>query len=400
MAVDTADLNPDFLKAITALQDYANAQGIPTHIISAYRTAEDQRQLYANYLAGQRGEPLPYPERGAVPLAAPPGSSPHERGIAADIEANDPARQAELRGFGPRFGLSTIGASDPTHFQMANAASSNPAASSASAAANPVSGHDNPLLTALIHYESGGRNITNTTQSTSSGPARGFLQITDGTWNEFGGNKFSATAQDAPFATQLAIGSNIPLSRWDPKTLNYLRSQGINFDPSKTLGENIAMTGGGGWSGKDTGGAPVSYAGLRATPGMGMSGFLMAQQMNSPGGWAGLMGQALAQGMSGAGGTPQIEDPQDQPAIRTPALSTQLTEGSPSAAPPSSGLGMTLASLTDTGLQPLDTGGINVGAPAMGSFSPETVGNALPMTGVGSLNPLSMYPATRYSRLS
>jgi hypothetical protein len=104
----------------------------------------------------------------------------------------------------------------------------------------------NPLLANLIQFESGGRNVTNTDATTSSGRARGFFQITDGTWNEFGGPATGyAKAQDAPYSTQWAIAQKIPLSRWDPKTLNYLRQQGVNYDPHQTLGWNAAQYGGG-----------------------------------------------------------------------------------------------------------------------------------------------------------
>lgn len=388
---DTADLNPDFLKAITSLRDYANAQGIPTHVISAFRTAEDQRQLYANFLAGKAGQPLPYPDRGAVPLAAAPGTSLHEKGLAADIATDDPARQAELRDYAGQFGLNTLGAGDPTHFQMAKASSTSPVSGTANAVS--TSQRDNPLLAALIHYESGGQNITNTRQSTSSGRARGFLQITDGTWNEFGGGKFGATAQDVPFATQLAVGSNIPLSRWAPETLDYLRQQGIKFDPGKTLGENIAMNGGGGWSGQG-GGVGTELA--RAMP--------MGPNLNSAQGWMQMFGRALAQGPGAGvgGGMGPIVDPPDQPPIRTPAQTTQIAASAPSPMPVSSnpnGMGATLASLTDTGLAPPDTS-LNMGAPSMSSFTPENAGNPSPITGVGAINPLSMFPSMRYSRLS
>jgi hypothetical protein len=115
---DLQDLNPEFTQRMNALIAAAAAQGIKTNIISAARTPEDQRQLLANAQATRSGAPLPYPARGPVPMAAPVGSSLHEYGLAADIEAADPSQQAALRALAPKYGLNTIGPSDPTHFQM------------------------------------------------------------------------------------------------------------------------------------------------------------------------------------------------------------------------------------------------------------------------------------------
>ena len=111
--------DPAFGTAAEKLRAAAAAKGITTHYISGVRSLADQQQLYANYQAGQRGQSLPYPARGRVPLAAVPGTSMHERGLAADIEADDPSQEAALRSMAPTFGLRTIGPSDPDHFEMA-----------------------------------------------------------------------------------------------------------------------------------------------------------------------------------------------------------------------------------------------------------------------------------------
>jgi Phage tail lysozyme/D-alanyl-D-alanine carboxypeptidase len=116
-----SNFDPAFGVLAEKLRTQAAAQGIKTHYISGVRSLEDQRQLYANYQAGKAGQPLPYPARGPVPLAAVPGSSMHERGLAADIEADDPNQQAKLRALGNQIGLRTIGPSDPNHFEMAKA---------------------------------------------------------------------------------------------------------------------------------------------------------------------------------------------------------------------------------------------------------------------------------------
>ena len=112
------DFDPRFGDPLNALIAAANAQGIKTNVISGRRSPVDQQQLYANYQAGLAGKPLPYPDRGPVPLAAKPGTSLHEQGLAADVEATDPKQQAALRALAPQFGLATIGPSDPNHFQI------------------------------------------------------------------------------------------------------------------------------------------------------------------------------------------------------------------------------------------------------------------------------------------
>ena len=119
MADPNTNFDPAFGSAAEKLRAAAAAKGITTHYISGVRSLDDQKQLYANYQAGLHGQPLPYPARGRVPLAAVPGTSLHERGLAADIEADDPNQEAALRSLAPQFGLRTIGPSDPNHFEIA-----------------------------------------------------------------------------------------------------------------------------------------------------------------------------------------------------------------------------------------------------------------------------------------
>jgi hypothetical protein len=237
MPVNLNGMDPRVLAALKRIQDEARARGIETDVISGARSLEDQKQLYANWLAGRNHQPLPFPERGAVPLAAVPGTSEHEKGFAFDLQASDPSRQNELRGLAPSVGLKTIGSSDPNHFELAGGGRPS----------RPATGMATPksdFLAALQHFESGGKNVPNTHQGTSSGQAQGFNQITTGTWSEFGGTKFAPDALHATKEQQDAIASSIPLKRWAPETLNYLRGQGFKLDPGKTLGENIAMNGG------------------------------------------------------------------------------------------------------------------------------------------------------------
>ena len=121
------------------------------------------------------------------------------------------------------------------------------------------------LLQALLRNESGGRNVANTTQGTSSGQAQGFFQITTGTWNDFGGSAYAATPLEASYEQQADIASRIPLRRWDESTLAAMKATGKPIDPSRTLGENLAANGesfaGGG------GTASPSYTGAIAAPG-------------------------------------------------------------------------------------------------------------------------------------
>ena len=200
-------------------------------------------------------EALPYPDRGAVPLAATPGTSEHEKGLAFDLEATDPSRQGELRSLGSTYGLRTLGASDPNHFELASTGGSQP--STTDETAHPgISG--SRFLAALQHFESGGKNINNIHQTTSSGQAQGYNQITTGTWKEFGGDKYAPNPQAATEEQQNEIASKIPLKRWAPETLDYLKQHGFKLDPDATLAENIAANGGGGIAG--SGGDGVASA--------------------------------------------------------------------------------------------------------------------------------------------
>lgn len=97
------------------------------------------------------------------------------------------------------------------------------------------------LLGALLRNESGGRNIANTHQGTSSGQAQGYFQITTGTWNDFGGRKYAPTPLGATPQQQWDIAQRIPLKRWDTSTLRAMRATGKAIDPNRTLGENASM---------------------------------------------------------------------------------------------------------------------------------------------------------------
>ena len=119
--------NAGFNDSIQDLQEDAEEnEGISTKMISGQRDAATQAKLRANMEAGRAGKPLPYPELGAVAVAAEPGTSPHEAGVAADVVAGGGQQQRLIemarepwRGIKPGADFG-----DPNHFQAADAAPS------------------------------------------------------------------------------------------------------------------------------------------------------------------------------------------------------------------------------------------------------------------------------------
>jgi hypothetical protein len=99
------------------------------------------------------------------------------------------------------------------------------------------------VLAPLFRNESGGRNVPNVHEGTSSGQAQGYFQITTGTWNEFGGQQYAPTPLQATPAQQWAVASKIPLKRWDKSTITAIRNAGGQIDTNRTLGENVAANG-------------------------------------------------------------------------------------------------------------------------------------------------------------
>jgi hypothetical protein len=103
------------------------------------------------------------------------------------------------------------------------------------------------LLDTLIMAESNGRNIPNVTDS-GPGPGGGYFQIKDGTWNIYARQAGIDLAQfpnalSSPYAIQKQVADHIPMGQWGPRTLRLVRAAGYNYDPHKTLGENIAAVG-------------------------------------------------------------------------------------------------------------------------------------------------------------
>ena len=313
MPVNLNGMDPRVLSALKTIQEQARARGIETNVISGVRSLDDQKQLYANYIAGQRRQPLPFPSRGAVPLAAVPGTSEHERGDAFDLQATDPSRQSELLSLAPSVGLRTLGSKDPNHFELASQGDTT------------ESGHpgisNSRFLAALQHFESGGRNINNTTQGTSSGQAQGFNQITTGTWDEFGGRKYASNPQAATEEQQNAVAMQIPLKRWAPETLNYLEKQGFKLDRNATLAQNIAANGGG----STAGGGGVGVA--SATGGDNWQSLLGVPEDPGPiGGLGSMMSDAVAPSASRAP-TPSMQIDDSEPQIdQSFALASPTTQ--------------------------------------------------------------------------
>jgi hypothetical protein len=163
---------------------------------------------------------------------------------------------------------------------------------------------ESTLLAALLANESGGRNINNTTQGTSSGQAQGYFQITTGTWDEFGGQKYAPNPQAASYAEQAAIASQIPLRRWDSSTIARMRATGKQFDISKTFGQNLAANG---ESFSDFNPGTRQFAASKgsgtasAPPPITATGQVQTPQTAAPPSMTSMIGQALG-GMASPGG--------------------------------------------------------------------------------------------------
>ena len=285
MADPNTNFDPAFGSAAEKLRAFAESKGIKTHYISGVRSREDQQELWDNYQAGLHGQPLPHRERGAVPLAAPPGSSLHERGLAADIVADDPSQEALLRSWAPQFGLRAIGAKDPNHFEIAGIPKSggvpgtfaygsgaaeaatptayaepaitmkSPAVAAINHSAPPAGGlsvNSSPFITALGTIESNNRNIYSGVDKDYPGQpnsrSQGYYQIDTPTWQQFAAKGGIDTtrfpnAMSAPQDVQAQVASLIPLSRFGGRTQKMLNQQfGGNLDTHATIGQLASGT--------------------------------------------------------------------------------------------------------------------------------------------------------------
>jgi energy-converting hydrogenase Eha subunit B len=99
------------------------------------------------------------------------------------------------------------------------------------------------ILSTIMGVESsGGHNVTQGNigdiNNQTGDLAQGYFQITGGTWAQFGGlNTGYTQANQAPYATQLAIAQNIPVSRWGPATQTALANAGYTTTQGQTLGQ-------------------------------------------------------------------------------------------------------------------------------------------------------------------
>ncbi len=151
------------------------------------------------------------------------------------------------------------------------------------------------IYSIIIGNESGGRNIPqgnigdiNNLRGT---PAQGYLQITDPTWNDFGGAATGySSAIQAPFAVQAQVAGNIPVARWGPTTQAALAAAGYTPMPGETLGqmtsrygETIPTSAPGGGSLPGAAGAVITAAGgSPATPGTSSATTPATSGGNSP----------------------------------------------------------------------------------------------------------------------
>ena len=222
MALSTA-FDPVFAQHLAELEKRALAAGIPTHLISGFRTRQDQEELYANFLAGQKGEPLPYPARGAVPMAAPAGSSKHERGVAADLVSDDPSQQAKLIALSASDPYFRTIKGDPSHFEAAGGDGS------AIASAAPVSTGGVNASARGMRNNNPGNLVANAWTSTLPG-----YKGSDGKFAIFDTLENGTAALDRNLSSYGSKGIHTPLaiaSTWAPA--------GDNNDPN-SYGATIA----------------------------------------------------------------------------------------------------------------------------------------------------------------
>lgn len=178
---DIKDLDPRFSSRVAALQTAAKVAGVDTSILSGYRSRDLQQRLYLNYQAHKAGQPLPYPSEGSGGLAAPPGMSYHNAGLAVDMYAADPKQQQWLVANAPKYGLypgANFG--DPGHFQMARegagsgSGTSSPASAQAPAASQPAG---SAASTASEAATVGNGDSAGSAAGTSPGLPRGLLTL-------------------------------------------------------------------------------------------------------------------------------------------------------------------------------------------------------------------------------
>jgi hypothetical protein len=129
--LNAQNLNPEFANRLTqAIQAAESATGSQARLNDLYRPPEVQAQYYANWTQ----QPVNFNGVTYVPtkqggLAAPPGHSQHERGIAADVGSGpvlDYLHQNAGR-YGLEFLRGNAGAVDPVHIELAGGRGGGPA---------------------------------------------------------------------------------------------------------------------------------------------------------------------------------------------------------------------------------------------------------------------------------
>ena len=126
--VRTDLLHPEFRSRLnTAIEAAEKATGEKGKIVDAFRDPKRQAQYYANYTGRSvQWEGKTYTPQGRGGLAAPPGKSRHQAGMAADLgngavlrQLRQWAQSGELRKFGLEFLPGRAGVVDPGHIQLA-----------------------------------------------------------------------------------------------------------------------------------------------------------------------------------------------------------------------------------------------------------------------------------------
>ena len=123
VGVNSGKLDDNFAsKMAAAIQAAEKATGTKVRITEGYRDPHVQAQYYSDYI----GKPITYDGKTYQPnpaklgrLAAPPGRSNHQKGMAIDM-ADSPAREW-IRAHASEFGLRHLGGKDMPHFEMAGA---------------------------------------------------------------------------------------------------------------------------------------------------------------------------------------------------------------------------------------------------------------------------------------
>ena len=348
---DVSDFNPAFASKLDALRAALTQAGIGNSIVSGYRSPEYQGRMYANHLAQQAGQPLPYPNDEAPAVVAPPWRSFHNYGMAADFNLTNPNDYARLQSMAPQYGLTGIGMSDKGHIQLGGSLADDiaqyhlanwrpagmPAPATGAIAYSAPTGAPSRVATTtpgttlnstpmdiVLNAESGDRNIPNVHQTTSSGQAQGNAQITTGTWTDFAPKagvdlKQYPTPMDAPRDVQIKVASQIPLNRWAPSTVNAVLAKYPGIDTSQPLGaiQSAALNPSGAPAAAPAAPPAVAGAGQPPPASGGLAGSLPGFQAGSPGA---KMTAAGLQQLAGGGATDQPPPMQLQQAQPSQAM--------------------------------------------------------------------------------